>query len=157
MSQIEPAKQTTKVFKSDQPALIDPALIEDVVRPSFNRCCADSSEFFDDFYFRLGNRLPDVGALFAQVDMEKQNELIREGIADLIAYASGDSNAEAELRRLAKSHSRSGLGVAPEYYPHWIDSLMKTMREYDPDATDDTEVAWRRVLASGIELMIAGY
>lgn len=133
------------------------ALIEDVVRPSFVRCCADSSEFFDAFYFRLGVRLPQVGTMFAQVDMQKQNDLIREGIKDLIEYANGDSKAEAELQRLAKSHSRSRLGVLPEYYPHWIDSLMETIREHDPAANDETEAAWRQVLAGGVALMVAGY
>ena len=152
MSQAEPTSPPPPISQGDLTALI-----EDVVRPSFVRCCADSSEFFDAFYFRLGDRLPQVGAMFARVDMQKQNDLIREGIKDLIAYADGDSQAETEFQRLAKSHSRSGLAIPPEYYPQWIDSLMETIREHDPAANDETEAAWRQVLAGGIALMVAGY
>lgn len=133
------------------------ALIETVVRPSFDRFCAVGTEVFDDFYFGLGNRIPAVGSMFASVDMEQQNQLIRDGIADLINFADGSSKAEAELQRLAKSHSRSGLGIAPEHYPLWIDALMEAVRKHDHQATDNTEAAWREILSDGIDLMIAGY
>ena len=95
--------------------------------------------------------------MFARVDMQKQNDLIREGIKDLIAYADGDSQAETEFQRLAKSHSRSGLAIPPEYYPQWLGSLMETIREHDPAANDETEAAWRQILDGGIALMVAGY
>ena len=133
------------------------ALINSVVRPSFDRFCAAGTEVFDDFYFGLGNRIPAVGSMFASVDMDQQNQLIQDGIADLINFADGSSKAEAELQRLAKSHSRSGLGIAPEHYPLWIDSLMEVVRKHDDQATDDTETAWREILSDGIDLMIAGY
>lgn len=132
-------------------------LIKEVVRPGFRRCCEAEPEFFDDFYFNLSDRLPIVGSMFAQVDMEQQNQLIRDGIADLIDYAIGSSRAAAELKRLADSHSRSGLGIAPEFYPHWVDSLMETIRKHDPEADDVSEAVWRQVLADGITLMISGY
>lgn len=132
-------------------------LINDVVRPSFARLCAAGSEVFDDFYFNFGNLMPEVGSMFAHVDMEQQNQLIRDGIADLINFADGDSAAETEMQRLSKSHSRSGLGIAPQFYPHWVDALMKTVRRHDAEATDDTEAAWREVLADGVSLMMAGY
>lgn len=133
------------------------ALIDSVVRPSFDRFCAVGTEVFDDFYFGLANRIPEVGSMFASVDMEQQNKLIRDGIADLIDFADGSSKAKTELQRLAKSHSRSGLGIAPEHYPLWIDALMEALRKHDDLATDDTEAAWREILSDGIDLMIAGY
>jgi len=133
------------------------SLIESVVRPSFERFCAADTEVFDDFYFGLGNRIPAVGSMFASVDMELQNQLIRDGIAHLIDFANGSVEAEAELQRLAKSHSRSGLRIAPEYYSHWIDALMEVVRTHDDQATDETEVAWRAILSDGIDLLIAGY
>jgi hemoglobin-like flavoprotein len=133
------------------------ALIESVVRPSFKRFCAVGTEAFDDFYFGLGNRLPVVGSMFASVDMEQQNKLIQDGIAGLINFADGSVEAAAELQRLAKSHSRSGLRIAPEYYPHWIDALMEVVRKHDHRATDETEAAWREILSDGIGLLVAGY
>jgi hemoglobin-like flavoprotein len=132
-------------------------LVEDVVRPSFARCCVEESEFFDDFYVNLSDRLPVVGSMFARVDMKQQNKLISVGVANLIAFAGGDAEAEREMNRLAKSHSRSGLGIAPDFYPHWIDALMETVHEHDTEVTDDTQAAWRDVLSDGIELLIAGY
>lgn len=131
-------------------------LIDEVVRPGFKRFCAGGVEVFDDFYCELSDRLPVVGSMFAQVDMEQQNQLIRDGIADLIAFADGNQEAKTELQRLSKSHSRSGLGVPPEFYPHWVDALMKTIRKHDAQTTDETEAAWREVLSPGVAMMIEG-
>ena len=132
-------------------------LIDAVVRPSFERCCAAEPSFFDDFYFNLSDRLPVVGSMFAHVNMDQQNRLIRDGIANLIAFAAGDSRAKGELNRLSISHSRNGLGIAPDFYPHWVNSLMETVRQHDVEATDETETAWRDVLTDGIALMTSGY
>ena len=41
----------------------------------------------------------------------------------------------------------------PELYEAWLDSLIATARESDPDFDDELELAWRVVLAPGIAYM----
>ncbi len=133
------------------------ALAEDVVRPSFRVCCDDGDEFFDDFYATLSERAPGIGAMFAHVDMQQQNRLIRRGVEHLIDFALGSAESAEELRRVARTHGRQGLNVAPELYALWVDTLMETIRIHDPHANDDVEAAWRVVLRGGLDLIIAGY
>lgn len=132
-------------------------LAEEVVRPSFLRCMKDRDEFFDDFYGTLSDKAPGIGTMFAHVDMQRQNQLIRNAVEDLINYAVGNETAEQELRRLGGTHNRHGLNVVPELYDLWVDTIVETMRDHDPDADDDIDAAWRVVLRDGIKLMTSLY
>lgn len=128
-----------------------------VVRPSFERCCQDSDQFFDSFYFLLCSREPRIGALFAQVDMKQQNQLIRSGVEHLLWFAEGSRKSKQELQRLGKSHSRDGLRIDPPLYETWVDVVVECVREHDPEAAEPVEAAWREVLTPGIELMKSLY
>lgn len=132
-------------------------IADGIVRPSFVRCCQHGPVIFDTFYATLADHVPGVGAMFANTDMQKQNELIRDGIATLIDYACGDEAAEVELRRLGILHSRSQLNVTPDMYPGWVNALMGVVAEYDPQRSDAVEAGWREVLAPGISVMISKY
>lgn len=141
---------------SHSPQLIQ-IIAEEIVRPSFARCCEHGPEIFDTFYASLADRVPGVGAMFAHTNMQKQNQLIRAGIGTLIDFACGDEAAEVELVRLGILHNRQQLDVTPEMYPGWVDALMEMIAEYDPQRTDTIEAGWRAVLAPGIAVMIANY
>lgn len=133
------------------------SLVEDVVRPSFERCMASSTEFFDDFYSELSDKAPGIGAMFAAVDMLEQNRLIRKGVTHLIDYAAGNAQAAAELQRIGTSHDQNGLNVQPELYPVWVDTLIDTIRHHDSRSDDAIDAAWRVVVRGGIDLMVARY
>lgn len=132
-------------------------LVEDIVRPSFGRCTAVGDDFFDDFYATLSTRAPGIGTMFAHVDMQQQNNLIRQGVEHLIDFASGNAQSEQELRRLGGTHGRVDLNVHPDLYSVWVDTLVETIRGHDEQATDDVEAAWRVALRGGIELMTSLY
>lgn len=95
--------------------------------------------------------------MFSRVDMQKQNELIRQGVERLIDFAAGSETAQQELGRLGESHGRSGLNIAPELYSVWVNTLMDTVRTHDSEADDNVEAAWRLTLRRGIELMTSLY
>lgn len=145
---------TTSVEQSDERLQ---QLVAEIIRPSFRRCRPHRAEFFDDFYASLSERAPGIGTLFSQVDMQKQNELIRQGVEQLIDFASGSDTARQELQRLGKSHGRGGLNVAPELFCVWVNTLMDTVRTHDPEADDNVEAAWRMTLSRGIDLMTSLY
>jgi hemoglobin-like flavoprotein len=127
------------------------------VLPSFRWCCEDGDDFFDDFYATLSERAPGIGAMFAHVDMQQQNRLIRRGVEHLVNFALGSEESTEQLRRMARTHGREQLNIAPELYGLWVDTLMETVRMHDPNANDHVEAAWRIVLRGGIDLIIAGY
>jgi hemoglobin-like flavoprotein len=115
------------------------------------------NEFFDSFYANLVDQETEIAQMFAETDMQKQNELIEEGIGYLIAFAEGDSLAEAKIRELGKSHSRGFLNVRPEFYPLWAESLMKAIHEHDPEQTPELDGRWRTAITPGIALMVSIY
>jgi hemoglobin-like flavoprotein len=147
----------TDPLSLEQHARLLRIIAEGIVRPSFARCCEHGQEIFDTFYASLADHVPGVGAMFANTDMQKQNALIRAGIATLIDYACGDAVAENELVRLGILHDRQHLDVPPAMYPGWVHALMEMVAEYDPQRTDTIEAGWREVLAPGITLIIANY
>ncbi len=130
---------------------------ESVVRPSFRRCCESGDDFFDTFYGDLADRVPGVGAMFANTDMRKQNALVQEGIGALIGCAEGDTAAAAELARLGRLHGRDVLNIQPDLYAGWADALRHAVAQFDPEHTDLVAAAWGEVLADGIELMASFY
>ena len=82
---------------SSQRSLLLGIVATEVVRPSFARCCSHGDRFFDSFYFNLADHIPDVGTMFAGVDMTRQNQLIRIAIGHLIGYSEGNAYSETEL------------------------------------------------------------
>lgn len=127
------------------------------VRDSYERCAALGDEFFDSFYANLVDQKSAIAQMFAQTDMQKQNDLIEDGIRHLIAFAEGDSASKERLRELGRSHGRRHINVPPEFYPLWVESLMRAFREHDPEFTPELEAQWRTVIAPGIALMVSLY
>ena len=127
------------------------------VKLSYQRCCERGEEFFDSFYANLVDRETAIGQLFADTDMQKQNELIEVGIGHLIAFAEGDEQAERSIREIGRTHSRHYINVRPEYYPLWVESLMKAAKEHDPQFNATLETQWRNTLAPGIALIVSLY
>lgn len=119
---------------------------------------ADSPErdFFAAFYDAFVADSKEAAEKFSNVDMQKQQQHLRTSL-DQMVYFSIDRQAGEELAEIAKTHSKSGRDIKPELYERWLDSLLKTVREYDPEYCDDVEVAWRVVLAPGISYMQLQY
>jgi hemoglobin-like flavoprotein len=127
------------------------------VKQSYERCSALGDEFFDSFYANLVDQETAIAQMFAETDMQKQNDLIEVGIRHLIAFAEGDATSETRIRELGRSHNRHYLNVPPAFYPLWVESLMNAVREHDPQHTPELESEWRSVIAPGIELMVSLY
>ena len=133
-----------------------PVVARSIVRPSFQRCAEHGNDFFDTFYATLAERAP-VGALFANTNMRRQNALVRDGIDQLIAFVEGREGTREELERLGKRHSRNDLNIDPALYAAWVDALVSAVAEYDPQHDPDLDVAWRQVVAQGIDVMTSYY
>ena len=113
-------------------------------------------DFFEAFYESFVGNSPEAAEKFRNVDMQKQREHLRKSL-DHMVYFSIDRQAGDEMSRIARAHSRSGNDIHPELYLLWLDSLVSTVRAYDPDFNDEVEIAWRVVLAPGISYMQLQY
>ena len=75
----------------------------------------------------------------------------------MVMAAEGGEGAVAYLERIAQRHGRADLDIPPELYELWLDSLVATARELDPQFDDETETVWREMIRPGIEIMQARY
>ncbi|WOX04366.1 globin [Microbulbifer pacificus] len=126
----------------------------DVVFQSYGRCCNNES-FFIDFYDRFMGSSAEIRALFANTNMAAQRHLLRNGIMQLVLHARG--MPDTKLRALGCSHSRTGFNIRPEWYGLWLDALLATLRQYDPQFDETTALCWRRAIGPGIEVIRGAY
>lgn len=130
-----------------------PQETSDMAFRSYGRCCNDA--FFEDFYQTLMGKSEEIRAMFANTDMAEQRRLVRAGLMWLIMYAQGSEGSKIE--HLARTHNRHHMNVHPNYYAYWVDSLMETVAQYDPQFDSTLEKAWRETLKPGIDMMKDGY
>lgn len=112
----------------------------------------EGRDFFDAFYDDFIGRSPTVREKFKQTDMKFQKQMLQQSLFYLVTFVA-TKTSEAPLERVARVHSRSERDIAPELYDVWMDSIVATLRTHDPNFDDDTELAWRVVLAPGIAFM----
>lgn len=115
----------------------------DDLQGSYGRCLRHGP-FIARFYARFMDSHPDVPALFANTDFSKQNMALRRGISSAIAHAGGSSLARKTMDQMAHVHSRAGHApVPPSLYPYWVESLLATIAESDPEYSPALAARWR--------------
>ncbi len=125
-----------------------------MARGSYDRCCA-APDFFLCFYRNFFKNCPDVEPMFAKTDFRRQHDLLRHALGLLLIFPGHPENEPTVLSRLAERHSRRDLNVHPQHYQAFVDSLVETVREHDPECTPEVEEAWRHTVAPGIAYMVA--
>lgn len=119
-----------------------------VAKASYTRCRA-APDFFA--------ACPQAAPLFAQTDFERHHKLLRHAFALLLLFP-GQSETEPELlARIAERRSRRDLNIDPALYGPFVDSLIVTVRQHDPQFAPAVERAWRRTVALGVAYMQARY
>ena len=109
----------------------------------------ESNPFFERFYIHFLDD-PRVADAFRNTDMNRQVGMLRRSFFHLVAfYVSHEPSAE--LERVARVHQH--LGIAGTLYDLWLEALIETVREFDPDCDLTTELAWRLAMAPGLTYM----
>lgn len=111
--------------------------------------------FFQAFYRRLLDTEEATRAKFGGTDFSRQNKLLQHGIGLLFIFAKRPN--PSLLARIAERHSVHDLDIPPGLYPHFVDSLIATVREFDPSFDADIEAAWRLAVMPGIDFMRGRY
>jgi hemoglobin-like flavoprotein len=126
----------------------------EIAEASFHRC-AENPAFYAALYTHLLESDPRIPPMFAATRFERQHRLLRHSLGVLIIYAKRPN--PALLERIAVRHSRADVGVTPDLYPNFVESLVHALSEQDPEFRPEVAAAWRAVVAPGIEYMRSRY
>lgn len=120
----------------------------ELAEASYHRC-ADNAAFYDTLYAALLASDPRIPPMFAQTEFERQHRLLKHGLGLIISYAKRPN--PALLARIAERHHH--VGVTPDLYPSFVESLVRAVSEHDPQYTAEVGEAWRMALEAGIAFM----
>ncbi len=127
-----------------------------VLDDSLHRCTANP-EFLDLFYERFLASSPEVREKFANTDFVRQKRALQASFHLMLLAADEENGPERYLRDLAARHSRAQLDIGSHLYDLWLDRLLETVRECDPEWTPEIEQAWERVMGVGISYLLQHY
>jgi hemoglobin-like flavoprotein len=122
-----------------------------IAEDSYRRCGQEA--FFEVFYGKLLAADPTVRAKFAHTDFARQYKALQHGLGLLMIFAKRKN--PVLLERIAGRHGSADLDISPSLYPLFLDSLVATVKEFDPQFSPQIEDAWRRAVAPGVEFMSA--
>jgi truncated hemoglobin YjbI len=122
---------------------------------SYGRLTCDRDEYLDfltRFYENFVAASAEAEQHFRGTDMVRQRRMLARSLTEVIDFSLTDVASEY-LRQVARRHSHDERDVSPALYAQWLDSLIETAREFQPDMGAEAELAWRVVLAPGIAYM----
>ena len=108
--------------------------------------------FVDSFYERFLLSSSEVEDKFRGTDFEVQGRMLAESLLQMKVVVC-ELKANDRLEELAEFHSKRKLDIPPRLYDLWLECLIATARETDPEFTQNVELAWRMVMGSGIIFM----
>jgi hemoglobin-like flavoprotein len=135
--------------------LVDPGP-KDIFLQSLKRCDL-RGDFLEQFYERFIASSPDVRDKFVHTDLYRQRRMLRRSLELMARATAGDPEGLRELHDRAETHRRSKLDIAPPLYDLWLDALVSTAGESDPEWTPAIEDAWREILGIAIRHMTRRY
>ena len=131
----------------------DPATIS-IFQASLDRCIIDSS-FLTRFYSHFRATNADAAKRFANVDMTRQERVLRASLYMILRAAQGGDDGLQHLSEIADTHSQGRHDVGAAEYEHWMASLVHAVSECDPVFDASVESAWRSCIQPCIDRMIA--
>jgi len=127
------------------------------VNESLDRCVANPV-FLDRFYEIFLSSSPKVDEKFRGTNFLRQKRALQASLHGLLSLAeSGGNSADDYLREAAERHNRARLDIGGELYDLWLDSLLSTVKECDPQATPEVLQAWEAVMQLGIRYFLSHY
>ena len=124
---------------------------DDVVA-SYHRCRANG-DFVETFYRLFLGKSPAIAKMFANTNFKVQKLMLRESLLEMLCFQQGLKGSREEIEKIARRHKH--LHIEPEMYDMWLDALCETVRQHDPEHTDELEQRWRQAMKAGIDVMLA--
>lgn len=126
------------------------------VLPSLERCLI-AGDLYARFYERLLASSPEVADRFQRTNMREQKRILHHAINLILSFFERNPVGTWAIERVRRTHSRAQLDIPPRLYAYWRSAFLDTVRELDPALDAATERAWRAVLQSAIDFVVAGY
>lgn len=126
----------------------------EAIHASLKRCHTNP-RFLEIFYETFFSASPQVREKFAGTDMKHQVAMLEDSLHMGIMAADQIPFAIDSIKRLGEKHHK--LGVEPDYYEMWLDSLMKAVAQCDEAFDADLDAAWRDVMRIVIDMMKSTY
>lgn len=108
--------------------------------------------FFDVFYARFIAADEAVAEKFRATDLVHQKQMLRESLTEMREFFTSPKS-NPYIVTLARIHGVRGHDITPHFFDRWLDCLVATVVEVDPHSNDNVALAWRIVMAPGIEFM----
>ena len=148
--------RTTMSDRTSKDTPMDKKILE-AFDESLARCNATPG-FLDRFYELFLASSPKVKEKFASTDFVQQKKALRESFRLMrLAATDGEGGPERHLKDLAFTHSTKRLDIGAEMYDLWLDSLLATVKECDPEFASEIEEAWESVMMEGISYLVSRY
>lgn len=88
----------------------------------------------------------------------RQKRALRASLHLILLVADDPAKApDRYLGEVAERHSSRQLGIGAELYDLWLDSLLATVRECDPEFAPSVERAWEATMDVGIRFLCSRY
>lgn len=113
---------------------------------------SQKNEFFNSFYERFIDSSPLVAEKFKSIDMQAQQVMLKQSIYHLLNLFT-TKKIPKSLGDIAKKHDRNHADISPDLYHLWMESLIDTVEEFDPEYDENVQLAWRMVCSQGIAFM----
>jgi hemoglobin-like flavoprotein len=130
---------------------MDPELLT-VVKDSYTRCLR-GSDFLPAFYRHFFRACPAAEPLFARTDLDRQARLLQHALGLLLTFPKEPPGEPSLLTRLAAKHGPGEMNINPAWYPLFLQALVETAEQFDPEFTPALADAWRAVLTPGLAYM----
>lgn len=128
----------------------------EAVKRSYGRCLRQG-DFFTRFYNLFYNNSSEVEAFPSVAEADKQKKMIRHGTNLLIMFAADETGGKLGLQRIKNRNSYSDTELSPILYPHWKDTFMKVVKEFDSSLTDEIKFQWEEVIDKGVRYVSGVY
>ena len=99
---------------------------------SLLRVTIRENDFLDKFYENFLDSSDEVKNKFAGTNFRVQKLLLRQSLSYLLEFSAGFYDAK-HLKNLAYTHSKSQKDIDPALYELWLSTLIKTVKEFDPN------------------------
>ena len=115
--------------------------------------CRQNPAFLDTFYARLLAASPEIPSYFRDTDFRRQKRVLTMSFYHLLAAADGNPEGDVHIQRIAEIHAARNIPRA--IYDVWLDCLVATVAQHDPQYSPEVADAWRRFMGPGIAAMRA--
>ena len=108
------------------------------------------------FYEIFINKSSAIAEMFKNTSMDSQKLLLKKSLAELLKFYE-ERQVNQHLLKIGQIHAPDKMNITPEMYDLWLDTLMETIKKYDPEFMPKIELAWRVTLSPGITYMKFSY